>query len=179
MDPPPAQEPQRTVSIYDAPRARSTTMKKSSSRGGFSPIHLLPFGAGQYYNGSTMLGLVFTGAEIGALAVWYINNQYAEQTAADTSKVIAELEKSEQYGRDEAFTNEVKQYHAAAKAEVQNSQTQAMYGIYAFGALWATGVVESIINAPEPKNERRPKKRKTMFSLTPQGAAELAYKWEF
>src|SRR5690606_5140294 len=83
--PPPIYAPPDPVDALPPPPPGPSTgsdgqpEKKASGRSATQlMVSLLPFGMGQFQNGDTLWGLVFLGAETGALAYWYMNRQDAE-----------------------------------------------------------------------------------------------------
>jgi hypothetical protein len=120
---------------------------------------LLPFGAGQFYNGSFMLGLLFAGAEAGGIYVYMSKTKSANDAAAATNAYIAANKDNSVIQDDEEERLKYEKFIADSKKYVEGERKSATMGMIAFGALWGIGVVESILNG-KPKKKKKKKKRK-------------------
>lgn len=140
-----------------SPSRRPSSSKKSSSssQGGSLFIAILPFGAGQFQNGSFFLGSAFAAGEIGALAWWYTNKQ-------DADAAITEFESYKQSGATDA---EKADYSKQVEAYVAEKRQNQNIGLIGFGGLYVIGVGEAIINAPEPPKKKT--RKSPRYSFTP------------
>ncbi len=113
-------------------------------------ITLAPFGAGQFQNGSTTMGIVFLAAEAGSLIYWYMTLGQADELRAQAVAALAVLEKGETPNctTEEDIRNCQIEYLNKANPAIGSLYDQASYGLYAFGGLWVAGVVEAMINEP-------------------------------
>lgn len=121
-------------------------------------ISLLPFGAGQFQNCNMLFGVVFAGAEAGALYLWYANKKDAEDTTLAINARTTQYQNSETPHSTEEDEAEAK-YRGEVAAYVANAQQTSNMGLYGFFALWALGVGEAIINAPPGPASKKKKKR--------------------
>ena len=106
---------------------------------------LLPFGAGQFYNGNTVLGSIFAvgqAASLGSAIYFYLDiSSYTEEAkAAEASAVAA--------GRTQA---EIQAFRREAEAYLSDQQSMQNYATIAFFGLWAASSIEAIVNPPKSR----------------------------
>ncbi len=138
-------------------------------------MRLLPFGVGQFVNGSPLLGTVFAAGEIGALVFWWQNNQAATTAANDTNKILQERKIQEEALPEadrEQWRKDSEEFQLARKAYVEKTHQQGIIGLVAFGGLWAAGAIEAIVNEPAPAPKKR-SRRRSGFSLIPTADGAL------
>lgn len=143
---------------YHAPSQSPSYRKKSRRRRAASSggpdnlfIALLPFGAGQYQNGDMLFGAFFTAAELGSLIIWNQSTTAADSAASD-QKTIND---SDDYPKDKAGTERKQEDINILQKFINEQRTQADIAIILFGALWAGGALEAILNAPVPKRKKK------------------------
>jgi hypothetical protein len=143
---------------------RSPRAKKSRSTGKNNMlITLLPFGAGQFQNRSYILGILFGGAEAGALYMWYSKNQTADQTVEET-QAYYESRKDEQMTTEDRTAFEA--YIVQQKSFVADKRKEANMYLYGFGALYVAGVIEAIINDNPPTAKKKKRKKRKFGGFT-------------
>ena len=161
------------MSEVPARPVRNASKPAKSSSGIF--VRLLPFGVGQFANGSPLLGTVFAASEIGALVFWWQNNQAATTAANDTNKILQERKIAEEALPEadrEQWRKDSEAFQLARKTYVQQTHQQSLIGLAVFGGLWAAGAIEAIVNEPAPAPKKR-SRRRSGFSLLPQGDGSL------
>ncbi len=125
---------------------------------------LLPFGAGQFQNNDDLIGLVFLGAESAALgySIWKLVEYFQGREEAQEeinnigSKTRNQLSIDHPQYSDEQIESEVsaaQKYYAygpngksGMRAKIEKAHLNAQYGLYAFGGLWAIGVIHAMMN---------------------------------
>jgi hypothetical protein len=119
--------------------------ESSSSSSGDHPIWiaLLPFGAGQYYNGSTMLGLFFTAGQIGSIYFYMVSIDAANQA-------VANLDEFEQRPADQATDEQKAQFREETESFVKTQKTNTNIAMASFVGLWAVGTIESYLTMTSP-----------------------------
>lgn len=128
-------------------------------------ISLLPFGAGQFQNGSTFLGVFFLGAEGAGIYYYMTKTKEADAFAAAANTYIKDNCQTE-----DADTDACAKYQTDSQTYVNGVRGKAQMGLYAFLGLWVAGAAESIINEPAPETKSKSKKKKRRyggFSYTP------------
>lgn len=155
-------------------RPQTTSMTKTSSSADQSTktmIALIPFGAGQFYNGQTILGAVFGGAEVFALYSWYNENKIADDNTAEAK---AYLNNPEETAKRTPEENEA--YKKDAEAYSAEHRKTAQYWLYGFVGMWAAGSIQAILFTPDPPRAapRPGLRRYSQSSLELQASAPLA-----
>ena len=120
-------------------------------------ITILPFGAGQFQNGATMLGIGFLVGQLGALYYWNSKNSVAESTAAETNKITGTADTSQMSDEEQA---QFATFVAERIAYVEDQRSKAQLGLFGFLGLWGLGVIEAMVNEPAPKKNKVRKRRK-------------------
>ena len=109
-------------------------------------LALLPFGAGQYQNGSIGLGLVFTAVDLGALGMFAFHTN-AAKSFDDNNLRCSELAVEKQPTCEGGIAD-------AEFDEYKNGQEQlALIYLAVFGVGWVAGAAEAVISmndAPAP-----------------------------
>jgi hypothetical protein len=137
----------------DSGRKQMRMTNTSSSGGGSIFISLLPFGAGQFQNGSYILGSVFAGTEVLTLAYWYYNKNLADEAVANADSYYSDVDNSDK--TDDEKTELKKEFYDDTKTYVDQKRQQQYIGLFGFGALWIGGAVQSIIATPDPVKPRK------------------------
>ena len=155
-EPAPVRTPSRAPGR--APRPSNGQKKQASkAKGGDAKFlfAILPFGAGQFYNGRTLLGLGFMAAQGGALGFYFYNTQQNAKTVKD----------ADAYNR--AYCNgqaslppecDVNYKYTTAKAKTYSQN--ANYSLMGFGVVYAISAIQAMIDdgpAPAKKKRRRSK----------------------
>ena len=148
--------PSRTQGRAPGP-SNSRKNRSSKAKGGdFKFLFaILPFGAGQFYNGRTLLGLGFMAAEGGAIGFYFYNSQQNTKTVKDADTYNATYCNGQASPPPECDVN-YKYTTAKAKAYSQN----ANYSLMGFGVVYAISAIQAMIDdgpAPEKKKRRRSK----------------------
>jgi hypothetical protein len=147
--------------------SKKTAAAKPDKCGG---IKFMPFGAGQFCNGSTLKGMVFLGAEVASLYFYKTNTDAAAGVQTKLNSILAERE----VARDEVpeaeqpdFDAETESKRTAGKAAIDKARQNAQYSMVSFFGLWAVGVVDASFNVPtKGKPAKKSKKRsKIQYSL--------------
>jgi hypothetical protein len=127
-------------------------------------ISLLPFGAGQFQNGSIVLGLFFLGAEGAAIYYYMSKSKEADEFAATANTYIKENCQSEDSDEETC-----QKFQADSTAYVSDLRKKSQMGIAGFVGLWVVGAAEAIINEPkpEPATKKKKKRRYGGFAYTP------------
>lgn len=142
-------------------KRRKRKKRKKGSRGGsVSPVmYILPFGIGQFANGSPVLGSVFALVQLGAGAFGASQYSAAKANFDETDQYIVDrnaefdtlTSEPEQTAHSDATAEEVDKRRSARDGMVQ--QANIGFGIALGAYLWS--VVEAFMN---PKKGRRKKK---------------------
>lgn len=140
--------------------SKKTAAAKPDKCGG---IKFMPFGAGQFCNGSTLKGVVFLGAEVASLFFYKTNTDAAAGVQTKLNSILAEREAArvEVPESDQPdFDTETESKRTAAKAAINKARQNAQYSMASFFGLWAVGVVDASINVPtKGKSGKKSKKR--------------------
>ncbi len=113
--------------------------------------NFLPFGGGQFANGNVALGSVFAASQATALGYYFYNENLQKRYVRDSDDAISGFddEKRRKTGDDsQAYQNAIDAYQTNAQAESAKIHRQAMAGLYVFGGLYATSIIESLLNRP-------------------------------
>ena len=137
-------KPKKTGKAPKFPTAKGMTAAKNKSKannGEFSMIQLFPFGIGQFYNGSFILGALVGGAQIGSLLGVYmlgnnINKAIANSDAIQDDASYSQAEKDAAYNTATSFAKE--------------KRTLQTYCYVGFAGLWAVGAIEAVIHGKKP-----------------------------
>jgi hypothetical protein len=138
--------------------SKKTAAAKPDKCGG---IKFMPFGAGQFCNGSTLKGVVFLGAEVASLYFYKTNTDAAAGVQTKLNSIIAEREvaRAEVPEADQPdFDTETESKRTAAKAAINKARQNAQYSMVSFFGLWAAGVVDASINVPTKGKPGKPGK---------------------
>ena len=106
-------------------------------------IAALPFGAGQFQNGSPLTGIGFFAGEAGSLYYYY-----SKSKSAKNSEAAIILFKEENTANGDVLSDEDKAFVEESEAYIASLKKKSTYGLYGFGVLWIAGVVEAIVNDP-------------------------------
>lgn len=140
--------------------SKKTAATKADKCGG---IKFMPFGAGQFCNGSTLKGVVFLGAEVASLYFYKTNTDAAAGVQTKLNSILAErgAARGEVPEADQPdFDTETESKRTAAKAAINKARQNAQYSMVSFFGLWAAGVVDASINVPtKGKPTKKSKKR--------------------
>jgi hypothetical protein len=141
-------------------RNNAKASKSASEKCGF--LNILPFGSGQFCNGSTMKGVFFLGAEIGALYFYKSNNDAAATYQSKLNSILAERETARaDVPADEqvAYDAETADKEAQGKATIAKAKQNAQYSMFAFVGLWGVGAIDASFNAPSAKIPKKSKRK--------------------
>ena len=123
-------------------------------------IAILPFGAGQFQNGSFLLGVAFLGAEGYALYHFYSKTQAATKIIDDTNAYTGAQDKVKMSTEEKAS---YETFLAGRRKYVADQQKSAQLGLIGFVGLWVLGAGEAILNddsAPVAAKKKEPRKRR-------------------
>jgi hypothetical protein len=159
--PPPPRLPPDPPPLRSSPRSPKSSAGPASSSGCSAFIKILPFGAGQFCNGSMFKGLVFLGGEAAALFFFKSNSDAA---ASFQTKLNNRLDERE-IDRETISSSELEDYdaetddiEAQGKKVIAQAQQNATYSIAAFAGLYGLGVIDAFMNEPAPKDKSKTKK---------------------
>ncbi|MCX6128233.1 MAG: hypothetical protein NTX25_04115 [Proteobacteria bacterium] len=153
-----AQTPAQAQAPINAPPPRSKRKKKASGDGlgkaeddsrNISWVHFLPFGAGQFYNNSPILGSGFAGLEL------YLLYNYSSLT----KKINEERSQNNQVNADPGISSDAKNDFIVKNLEfISSLNDEKQISGVAFFSLWIGGAAEALINAPRarPSDEHEP-----------------------
>jgi hypothetical protein len=139
--------------------SKKTVEAKPDKCGG---IKFMPFGAGQFCNGSTLKGVVFLGAEVAALYFYKSNSDAAASVQTKLNSILAEREaaRGEVPESDQPdFDAETDSKRSAGKAAINKARQNAQYSMVSFFGLWAAGVVDASINVPTKSKPSKKSKK--------------------
>lgn len=124
-----------------APPPPAPPPEVKESDGKTSWLHVLPFGSGQFYNGSYLLGTGFALAE--AYSLYRISS--LDQRIVEQRSLNFEVQ------NESRITNEEKEQFFKENGQfISELKAERSLAIAAFFGLWAIGITEAIINAPSP-----------------------------
>jgi hypothetical protein len=142
---------------------------------------IAPFGIGQYYNGSPILGTAFLVGEAGALGagIYFYMSQQSKFDEAIAFKAAYEQNPTAYGSTTEEAETAKSNYLKAATAYIAQSKTYMMISFGSFGALWAVGIIEAFVSGPS-KPAKKPSRRNSKFTMTPMpGQDELGLGLKF
>jgi hypothetical protein len=130
-------------------------------------IRLLPFGAGQFCNGSTLKGLFFLGAQATSLYFYRVNsvalassksklNAYLADRASEREDTTEDLEEFDQMTLDR---------EKSGNLAIDKANQNAQYSMVSFVGLWGLGVLDAYINKPSDKPKKKRRKPRIMYSF--------------
>jgi hypothetical protein len=143
-----------------APRSAAKTAAPADNCGA---IRLLPFGAGQFCNGSALKGVVFLGAEVASLYFYRSNADAAVTYQKKLNTILAQRALDRESLEDEEeiqdFDNETQKKKDQGVAAIEKAKQNSQYSMVSFVGLWGLGVLDAYINKPKPKTKRRTRPR--------------------
>jgi len=122
---------------------------------------LMPFGAGQFYNGKFLMGTAFAAAQGGSLFFWFDANRKASQATANARAVLSP-------DFTDLNEDEKAQFREQSAAYIKGQRQNGMFGLIGFGSLWGLSTLEAIFNPPPPPAPRNRRRAATEFSLWPE-----------
>lgn len=145
-----------------APKAKS----KSVAQDKCGMIRLLPFGAGQFCNGSTLKGAAFLGGQVAALYFYRTNASAAvtNKTKLNAYLKAREVEKETTEQTPEDYDAETIQTEKQANDVIDKANQNAQFSMVSFVGLWGIGVLDAYINKPIKTNKKKTKKPRIMYS---------------
>ncbi len=154
-----APPPEGTAATPDPAERAPASAKASDSKNNLL-ITLLPFGAGQFQNGSYLLGTAFLAGEVYAI---YSYLSIQPRVAKDTKDRNAFV--NDKNDKGEEFSDDDKSYVAKADRSIKMNKQNIQYAQIGFGALWAVGVVQALVAerylpAQNAKDKKARKQRK-------------------
>ncbi len=129
-------------------------------------IRLLPFGAGQFCNGSTLKGAAFLGGQVASLYFYRTNSTSAVSVkkkldAYLQERVIARDETTEDQSE---FDAETIQKEKETNDTIAKANQNAQFSMVSFVGLWGIGVLDAYINKPVTTNKKKTKKPRITLS---------------
>ena len=112
-----------------------------------------------------MKGVLFAGAEIGALYFYKQNSDAAVQYQSQLNAVLAQRDVDQAPGVDAAYDQETADKAAAGKATIDKANQNATLSLAVFGGAWALGVVDAFVFAPTPKAKKSMKRARLSLKL--------------
>ncbi|MEY4630867.1 MAG: hypothetical protein RIQ81_987 [Pseudomonadota bacterium] len=135
----------------EEPAPKVGTTKKAASSGGRNPfVKYLPFGAGQYQNGDTLLGVAFTTGQAGTLLLYMMNTSNAAKGAENYNKSMALAKSASDDTTAEAYEKDAENW----KTYSQQSSQNATLCLVGFGAAYAASIIEASIHTPTGKSKK-------------------------
>ncbi len=132
-------------------------------------IRLLPFGAGQFCNGSTLKGVVFLGGEVAAIYFYRSNAAAADAYQKKLNAILAQraIDREPITDPDEgqAFDNETQKKREQGTAAIEKAKQNSQYSLVSFVGLWGLGVLDAYINKPKPKTKKGGSKPRINYSM--------------
>ncbi len=132
-------------------------------------IRLLPFGAGQFCNGSTLKGVVFLGGEVAALYFYRSNAAAAEAYQKKLNAILAQRAVDKEPLTDEAeiqaFDDETQKKRDQGNAAIEKAKQNSQYSMVSFVGLWGLGVLDAYINKPKPKTKKGSNRPRINYSM--------------
>jgi hypothetical protein len=129
-------------------------------------IRLLPFGAGQFCNGSTLKGAAFLGGQVGSL-YFYRTNSTAAASVKQKLDVYLQgrvIERDETTEDLSEFDAETISQEKKANDTIEKANQNAQFSMVSFVGLWGIGVLDAYINKPVKTNKKKSKKPRIMYS---------------
>jgi hypothetical protein len=146
-----------------------STAKAAAPVDNCGAIRLLPFGAGQFCNGSTLKGVVFLGGEVAALYFYRSNAAAAEAYQKKLNAILAQraIDKEPLTEPDEiqAFDNETQKKKDQGTAAIEKAKQNSQYSLVSFVGLWGLGVLDAYINKPKPKTKKGGNRPRINYSM--------------
>jgi hypothetical protein len=129
-------------------------------------IRLLPFGAGQFCNGSTLKGAAFLGGQVASLYFYRTNSTSAVSVkkkldAYLQERVLARDETTEDLSE---FDAETIQKEKETNDTIAKANQNAQFSMVSFVGLWGIGVLDAYINKPVKTNKKKTKKPRITLS---------------
>ena len=156
--PPPPMSP-----TDSSPKAKSKNVAQDKC----GMIRLLPFGAGQFCNGSTLKGAAFLGGQVASLYFYRTNSTSAVSVKKKLDVYLQErqIQKDETAPEDlETFEAETISQEKKAKDTIDKANQNAQFSMVSFVGLWGIGVLDAYINKPVKTNKKKTKKPRIMYS---------------
>jgi hypothetical protein len=129
-------------------------------------IRLLPFGAGQFCNGSTLKGAAFLGGQVASLYFYRTNSTAAVSVKQKRDvylegRIILRDETTEDLSE---FDAETISQEKKANDTIDKANQNAQFSMVSFVGLWGIGVLDAYINKPVKANKKKVKKPRIMYS---------------
>jgi hypothetical protein len=141
------------------PKVGSTKKSKSTGRSPF--VKYLPFGAGQYQNGDTLLGVAFTAGQAGALVLYMTNSSNAAKGKQNYDKSMEQSNNAPDDETAEAYFKDAEGWKTYSEQSSQNA-TLCLVG---FGAAYAASVIEATISTPTKGKSKKAGGRRRGFAF--------------
>ncbi len=158
-----------------APTGSGGKAKKSSKGGSSSSskksmfIAFLPLGAGQFQNGSYLLGTVFAALEVGNVGYWYYSkNKEADNFVSGVNTELATRDAEREANKDvwtpealDQYDQETERYRVDSKT-FENKKRGEWLSLQTIGislAIHAVGVVEAIMSFDDKPGGKKGKKK--------------------
>lgn len=138
--------------------------EKPERKGRINFLHFLPFGVGQFVNGSPLLGSAFAAGEIGALYLMFDADKTIKEREG-LNDLVANREGLNDQQREDFYKE-----NNAFIATVKNQKNLALVG---FVAIWAAGATEAVLNSPDRK--------RSSYEIRPEehnGQASWVFQWK-
>ncbi|MCB9228321.1 MAG: hypothetical protein H6618_01780 [Deltaproteobacteria bacterium] len=144
-------------------KRKKTKKAPEESSGELTYWHFMPLGAGQFYNGSPILGSVFALTQVGSFGLFIMNYLGADAKFADTNSYIDQ--RNTEYGtlttssEQQAHLEETNRRVADMDAERATMEQQANLGLIIAAIAFAGGVAEAVINRGDDDMNKETKKK--------------------
>jgi hypothetical protein len=147
--------------VIEDPEPKVGTTRKSQSTARSPFVKYLPFGAGQYQNGNTLLGVAFTAGQAGALVLYMMNSSNAAKGQENYQKSMDQSNNAEDDETAEAYFKDAENW----KSYHQQSSQNATLCLIGFGAAYAASVIEASLHTPSKGKSRRTGGRRRGFAF--------------
>lgn len=139
------------------------------SQAGATFVKILPFGAGQFYNKSYLKGILFLGAEAGALWFWYDNYNQGNIESKKAQQDIDQLnsQKTDPSADTTAIDAAIAKRQDDSKKYLSQTDQNAMLSLICFGGFHVLGVIDAFVfdDAPKKSLKKKKKARRSGFSF--------------
>jgi hypothetical protein len=160
---------------------RKSSGAKTASKDCSTFIKLLPFGAGQFCQGSTFKGVLYAGAQLGGLYFYKQNSDAASKYQADLDSLVAERaadRSNVSSSETEAYDAETAQKQTDGEAAISKAQDNAQMSMMVFAGAWGISVIDAVFFAPKPVKTKKKLKLSLFESPHKTLIAQLTVPWQ-